>query len=294
MPLQSTVPAGPSLCSPPAANPPLECRHAIACIGRYVVVCGGLAHTAKGQALHRQDTAIYDTAAFAWEGEGRWRAWTSKQEGWLHTPSACLHANDCCSCTPAPHAVLDSTAFGAASSGPTASAVVMLADQGRRRSSSCSTASRGSMTVAAEASAAPFLGAGTCAFAGSQLLLLKPGSSGGSSVSELWTVDLTLPEQIDAQRQAKAAAAKVVQTLTLECEEVGAGSARLAWRAPAANADKASVVSCWRLGSREMPLAALDAASRACLKECCISLLASLPPACSSHAAHWLQADVHR
>lgn len=157
-------------------------------------------------------------------------------------------------CPPQP--VLDSTAFDAASTGRPASAVVMLAEQGRRRSS-CSTASRGSVSSAAEAGAAAFLGAGTCAFAGGQLLLLKPGSSGGGSgsggVSELWAVDLTLPEE----RQAKAAAAKVVQQLTLECEEVGASSVRLAWRAPANNADKASfclhchmhcsvqVLSCW-------------------------------------------------
>ncbi|PRW18416.1 cell polarity tea1p [Chlorella sorokiniana] len=183
-------------------------QHVMACIGRYLVVVGGLTRSASGAVTRRRDTCLWDTGSCTWE-------------------------------------VLDDSAFEpqapAGSSEP--GAVVSMAagrEPGRRTTSGHRGSRTSSRREGGSSSAAPaaFLGAGSAAFLGSKLLLLKPSADSGL-VSELWTVDLGCPpERIEELRAAKHAAAAVVQTLTLTCEGVAATSARLSWRAPTAGADK--------------------------------------------------------
>lgn len=167
----------------------------MACVGRYVVVAGGLTRSAGGTVTRRRDTCLYDPASGAWE-------------------------------------VLDGTAFEpeVAAAGSEPAAVVSMAagrEYGRRstsghRGSRCN--SRRDKEAAAPAPA--FLGAGSAAFLGSKLLLLKPAPDSGL-VTELWTVDLgSPPERIEELRAAKHARTAVVQQLTLTCEAVAATSVR--------------------------------------------------------------------
>lgn len=168
----------------------------MACIGRYLVVVGGLTRAASGAVIHRHDTSLWDSATSTWE-------------------------------------VLDDSVFepqaAAGSSEPCA--VVSMAggrEFGRRTTSGHGGSRSGSQRGGGPPSAptAAFLGAGSAAFLGSKLLLLKPASDSGL-VSELWTVDLGCPPQcIEQLRATKHAASAVVQTLTLACEAVAASSVR--------------------------------------------------------------------
>ena len=190
------------------STPPrmLPCRHAVACLGRYLVVVGGVTHSASGQVAHRQDCALFDTADSCWD------------------------VLDSSAFEPA-EAASSSSSGGGGSKEPRAAAA--LPARGECEGPSHSTAGR--LSRRSSAPPAPFLGAGSCVFVGSKLLLLKAASGGSSSGSssnvgqlcELWTADLQLPEAIERQRQAKHnSLVSVVKALALAVEAVATTSVR--------------------------------------------------------------------
>ncbi|KAL4458120.1 hypothetical protein ABPG75_012985 [Micractinium tetrahymenae] len=199
-------------------------HHVMACLDRYLLVAGGLCHTASGQAIHRQDCCIYDPAASAWD-------------------------------------VLTDTAFEPVPAGSEKRVVVSVATNAQVDCSCCSRrttsgsgsggSGKGSRLASAQPSfnatgSPPFLGAGTCAFAEGRLLLLKApkgGAAGGEEaapgpVSELWTVELQLPSSIEREQQRAVQRTTTVKELTLREELVAPTSVRLSWQAPTAGADK--------------------------------------------------------
>lgn len=158
----------------------------MACIGRHLCVVGGVTHGGGGQVAHRQDCCLYDTAAGSWD-------------------------------------VLDGGAFEpeGAGSGEPATVVCMAGKEGQQHlgTPGARAGSSSSRPGSRDRAAAPFLGAGSCAFQGSRLLLLKPAPEGGA-VGQLWTVDLTLPDTTQQMAEAKASAHAVVQELQLSCDAV--------------------------------------------------------------------------
>ena len=183
----------------------LPCRHAVACLGRYLVVVGGVTHSASGQVAHRQDCALFDTADSCWD------------------------VLDSSAFEPPEAASSSSSVVGGCSSEEPKAAVALPA---RGESGGPSRSSSSPLSRRTSAPAAPFLGAGSCVFVGSKLLLLKAASSGSSSGShvgqlcELWTADLQLPEAIERQQQAKHSLVSVVKVLALAVEAVAATSVR--------------------------------------------------------------------
>lgn len=127
----------------------------MACIGRFVVVAGGITHSASGTAVHRQEVCLFDSADGTWEQ-------------------------------------LDAAAFepSAAGSGEAGAVVRLEAGRSSRCSSRGDSNSSGSGTKGGSCrqspdTATPFLGAGSCAFSGCKMLLLKPSPDNGL-LSELW------------------------------------------------------------------------------------------------------------
>lgn len=161
----------------------------MACIDRFVVVCGGQSTTAARQVAHRQDTLLFDPADGSWEQ-------------------------------------LDSTAWELSSTesiSPETGARVCVAGVEQRRRIGVGAVSKWGGEAAPQA---PFLGANSAAFVGSRLLLLKAaGPEGGPSV-QLWSVDLQVPEVVQRLAAAKTAATASVPHLMLTCEAVTATSAQ--------------------------------------------------------------------
>lgn len=120
--------------------------------------------------------------------------------------------------------LLDERAFSADAGGDAGAVVSMAAGRNTPCSSGGSKEGGGGKRPPAA-----FFGAGTCAFSGSRLLLLRPCPDTGL-LSELWSVGLRLPEEVDAAREAQRAAATVVQRLELACEAVAPTSVRCAPR----------------------------------------------------------------
>lgn len=178
----------------------------MACLDRYLLVAGGLSRTAAGQAIHRQDCCIYDPAANAWD---------------VLTDTAF---------EPDP---ADSRGRGGSPAGAGAAADGSGISQGKRPGSSGgSTGSR--MPPAQPSPRACFQGAGTCAFANGRLLLLKPFGDGAGgvegaapgAVSELWSVELQLPSDIEQGQQRAAQRTTTTKELTLRAELVASTSVR--------------------------------------------------------------------
>lgn len=188
--------------TPPLTPTLFAGSHAMASLGRFLVVAGGMTHTASGT-VNRQCVWLYDTASAAWEqlDERAFSTDAASEAGAVVSLAAGRH-------TPCTNGGSSGSGGGCGAGG------------GKEGSS-------GAKRPPA------FFGAGTCTFSGSKLLLLRPCPDTGL-LGELWSVGLSLPQEVDAAREAhRAAAATVVQRLELACEAVAATSVRCAcleWR----------------------------------------------------------------
>ena len=191
--------------STPPTPAPARCRHALACIGRHVIAVGGVTLAASGHEVRRQDTWVFDSS------DGHWEELDASA---FEPPSSAadterLQATHDCD---VPVVSVAATSTGG-----------YVPDRTSRRGTSVSGA-HGSMLAGGRydtTAPQPFLGVGTCTFVeGGKLLLLKAASPEQEIPSELWTVDLQLPEAMEQRRQAELSLSQEVKELVLQAQEV--------------------------------------------------------------------------